>query len=586
MIVRQINPRLAGPNAFPMKPLILLTAALCLSLTARPQPPNILFIAVDDLNDWIGCLGGHPQTITPNFDRLAASGVLFTNAHCPATACNPSRSAIMTGISPATSGLYSNRQIMREIMPDTDILPQHFRKQGYRAMGSGKMLHYFTDAGSWDEYFPPKKTENPIPETLYPEKRPLSLPRGGPWQYIETDWGPLETSDEKFGGDFKVTEYVGEQLSKEHAQPFFLACGIYRPHEPWFVPAKYFEPFPLENIQLPPGYRKDDLDDLPPAAKRYADDRYFNHIEKEGQWKKGIQGYLASIHFADAMLGRVLKALDQGPNADNTIVVLWSDHGWQLGEKRRWQKFSGWRAVTRVPLMMRVPKGCSPALPAGTGAGSVCDQPVNLLSLHPTLISLAGVAKNPNCDGLDLLPLLEDASAPWPHLSTTFLGRRGSYTISGKRWRYLHYHNADEELYDIQNDPYEWSNLAGDPAHRETLERMRSHRPKTLAMPQEASFASLPSLIWQAGSTGIPDSKPDGGRFDLHFFNRRAHPVTVVSPAVGKQQEVRVEIAPGQKEKRQTRPGTVWRVIDPTGKILGHFKVGDRKAKAIIPPKK
>lgn len=564
--------------------LFLIT--LPLSLMAAAQKPNVLFIAVDDLNDWIGCLGGHPQTITPNFDRLAASGLLFTNAHCPAPACNPSRSAILTGISPATSGLYSNRQVMREIMPEADILPQHFRRQGYRAMGSGKMLHYFTDAPSWDEYFPPKKTGNPIPETRYPEERPLSLPRGGPWQYIETDWGPLEVSDEEFGGDFKVTQYVGKQLSRKHDQPFFLACGIYRPHEPWFVPANYFEPFPLAEIQLPPGYRKDDLGDLPPAAMRYADDRYFKHIRKEGQWKQGVQGYLASTHFADAMLGRVLDALEKGPNADNTIVMLWSDHGWQLGEKERWQKFSGWRAVTRVPLMVRVPKGCSAALPEGTTAGSVCDQPVNLLSLHPTLISLTGVAENPNCDGPDLLPLLEDPAASWPHFSTTFLGRRGTYTISGRHWRYLHYHNGDEELYDIRQDPYEWNNLAGDPAHRDTLERMRARQPKDLAVAREASFASLPSLAWRPGSSDLPDSKPDGGRFEVHFFNRRDGAVTVVSPAVGEQKEARAKVAPGEKKKLPTRPGSVWRVLDGAGEVLGHFVVGDRKAKAVIPAQK
>ena len=214
--------------------------------------PDILFIAVDDLNDWIGCLGGHPQSLTPNFDRLAESGVLFSNAHCPAAACNPSRTAIMTGIAPHRSGLYANGQKMREILPDADILPQHFRNQGYRAEGSGKMLHYFIDARSWDQYFPEKSTENPFPPTFYPEERPVNLPRGGPWQYVETDWAALDVSDEEFGGDWAVTEWVSKQLLAEHRQPLFLACGIYRPHEPWFVPTKYFKPFPLEGIQLPP----------------------------------------------------------------------------------------------------------------------------------------------------------------------------------------------------------------------------------------------------------------------------------------------------------------------------------------------
>ena len=226
---------------------------------ADETKPNVLFIALDDLNDWIGCMGGHPQAITPNLDRLAKSGVLFTNAHCPGAACNPSRTAIMTGLSPHRSGLYENRQKMREILPDAVLLPQYFRNNGYWAGGSGKMLHYFIDARSWDVYFPKKEKENPFPRTLYPENRPVSLPRGGKWQYVETDWAALDATDEEYGGDYLVSKWVGEKLNRKHEKPFFLACGIYRPHEPWFVPKKYFEPFPLDEIQLPPGYKEDDF---------------------------------------------------------------------------------------------------------------------------------------------------------------------------------------------------------------------------------------------------------------------------------------------------------------------------------------
>ena len=341
--------------------------------------PNVLFISMDDLNDWIGCLGGHPQTITPNLDRLAASGTLLTNGHCPAPACNPSRSAIFSGRSPHKTGIYSNAQKMRDVIPDATLIPKHFSNHGYHSLGSGKMLHYIIDAQSWDDYFPKKESEWALPETLYPDPRPLSLPVAGPWQYMETDWGPLQATDEEFGGDYSVSQYVGDYLSKEHEKPFFLACGIYRPHEPWFVPAKYFEKFPLESIQLPPGYKKDDLDDVSKEASKLARNRYFPHIQEHGQWRQAVQSYLASIHFADAMLGRVLDALENGPNNKNTIVILWSDHGWHLGEKEHWQKYTAWRACTRVPLMMKVPAGISTQLPAGTTAGSKCDQPVNLL---------------------------------------------------------------------------------------------------------------------------------------------------------------------------------------------------------------
>ncbi|MEM7011747.1 MAG: sulfatase [Verrucomicrobiota bacterium] len=455
-------------------------AAIAISAAAE-QRPNILFIAVDDLNDWIGCMGGHPQTLTPNFDRLAKSGVLFTNAHCPGPACNPSRSAIMTGRSPHKSGMYTNGQKMREVMPDATLLSQYFRDHGYWAGGSGKILHYFVDAQSWDDYFPKKEKENPFPRTLYPDERPVNLPRGGPWQYVETDWAALDATDEEFGGDWLVSKWVGEQLQKEHDQPFFLACGIYRPHEPWFVPKKYFEPFPLEQIQLPPGYKKDDLEDLPPAGKRRGPNRYFEHIQSHGQWKQGLQGYLASIHFADAMLGRVLDALESGPNSENTILVLWSDHGWHLGEKEHWQKFTAWRAVTRVPLMIRIPKNAAPGLPNGTPVGAICDQPVNLLSLYPTLTELAGLPAKEDNDGPSLTPLLESVDADWPHASVTYLGEPGSYGLSAKDWRYIRYKNGDEELYDIANDPHEWTNLAAKPEHAERLAEFRALGPTEFA---------------------------------------------------------------------------------------------------------
>ena len=230
------------------------------------KKPNVLFIAVDDLNDWIGCLGGHPQTKTPNLDRLAASGVLFRNAHCPAPSCNPSRTAIMSGRPPHRSGLYQNMQKLRDVMPDEVLMPRYFSQQGYWSAGSGKLLHYVIDPQSWDDYFPEKSKDDPFPRTQMPAKRPVNLPVGGPWQYRETDWAALDVSDEQYGGDWLVTKWISEQLQVRRDQPFFLACGIYRPHEPWFVPKEYYEPFPLETIQLPTGYRKDDLDDVPPEG--------------------------------------------------------------------------------------------------------------------------------------------------------------------------------------------------------------------------------------------------------------------------------------------------------------------------------
>lgn len=551
----------------------------------QPQRPNILFIAMDDLNDWIGCLGGHPQTITPNLDRLAASGVLFTNAHCPAPACNPSRSAIFTGRSPHSSGLYDNRQQMREVMPTERLLPAALRQHGYFAGGSGKMLHYFIDAASWDTYFPEAKSENPFPKTHYPKPRPVSLPVGGPWQYVETDWAALDVTDEQYGGDWAVSEWITEQLQADYDTPFFLACGLYRPHEPWFVPKAYFEPFPLEDIQLPPGYLKGDLDDVPSAGQKMARNRYFAHIQESGQWKQGLQGYLASIHFADAMLGRVLDALESSPHRDHTIVVLWSDHGWQLGEKEHWQKYTPWRAVTRVPLMVRVPAGISESLPAGTMAGSVCDQPVNLLSLFPTLLQLCGLPADNTHDGPSLVPLLQSPDrSDWQHVSVTHLASPGAYAVSGRTHRYIHYANGQEELYNIATDPYEWTNLARDGQFAQVMASFRARSPQTFAAKVEPSVESLTRLKWQPlRGAPAPASRPDGNPFGVYFENSREEPLELFWMDRQGQPKSYGQIAPGKRRRQQTRPGAVWMIQRPdTDTPLGYFRVGDRTALAVI----
>ena len=561
----------------------LLWIAICGQATERP---NVLFIAIDDLNDWVGCLGGHPQAKTPNLDRLAAAGTLFTNAHCDAPACNPSRTAVFTGISPHRSGLYRNGQKMREALPDAELLPKTFSKAGYHSSGSGKMLHYFIDARSWDEYFPPKETENPFPDTLGPPKRPVSLPRGGPWQYYETDWGPIDATEKEYGGDYSVAEWVGERLSKKQDKPFFLACGIYRPHEPWFVPKKYFDAFPLDKIQLPPGYRADDLDDLSPVAKNLANNRYFPHIRAQKQWKQGIQGYLASIYFADAMLGRVLDALEKGPHADNTIVALWSDHGWHLGEKEHWQKFTTWRVCSRVPLILRVPKGV-PGLASGTQPAS-CAKPVNLRSLAPTLLQLCGLPPRKVHDGPSLVPLLTNPKAEWSHVALTHLHHPGSYGLSVEGWRYLRFKDDAEELYDMANDPHEWNNLAPLDKHRKTLDRLRSLAPKTFAKPVEPKVDSLPALRWKPLAKGAkaPSSKPDGGSFEVIFVNRSKGKVQLLwMDRTGGRKPYAV-ISPSGHYRQRTRPGAVWMIAEVesgAGRSLGYFEVGDRSARAVIP---
>jgi arylsulfatase A-like enzyme len=544
--------------------------------------PDVLFIAMDDLNDWVGCLGGNPQSITPNLDRLAASSVLFTNAHCAAPSCNPSRTAIFTGRSPHRSGLYDNRQPMRQVLPDAEILPRAFSRRGYHAAGSGKLLHYFIDAPSWDDYFPEAAGEQPLPRTLYPERRPLGLPVGGPWQYVETDWGPLPADLQQYGGDYLVARWVADQLKAERDRPLFLACGLYRPHEPWFVPARYYLPFPIESIRLPPGYKADDLDDLPPEGKRRGPNRYLAHIRREGQWERGIQGYLASIHFSDAMLGIVLDALDQSPRGRNTIVVLWSDHGWHLGEKEHWQKYTGWRACTRVPLMIRVPAG-APGLSAGTRPAR-CDRPVSLLSLFPTLLDLCGLPPEPYHDGPSLVPLLRDPNADWPYVALTFLGDPGSFSVSAERYRLIHYANGDEELYDVAEDPHEWRNLAGRPEHRATRESLRASAPATFAAKVPPSLDALPPLPWIPASTGPPPpSRPDGDPFEVHFVNQSGARVRLFWISPSGERRHYADLLDDRPHPQQTRPGAVWLITRGDDRPLGYFQIGDRSSKAIVP---
>jgi len=570
-----------------MKRILLIALVTSWSASFLAAKPNILFIAIDDLNDWVGCLGGHPQARTPNLDRLATSGVLFTNAHCPAPACNPSRSAIFTGISPHRSGLYRNGQKMRQVLPTAELLPKTFSRAGYWSGGSGKMLHYFIDARSWDEYFPDKKTENPFPRTLYPKKRPVSLPRGGPWQYGETDWGPLDATDEEFGGDYLVSEWVGKELLKKHDKPFFLACGIYRPHEPWFVPKKYFDAFPIEKIQLPPGYREDDLEDLPDQGKRRGPNRYFAHIRAHKQWKQAVQGYLASIYFADTMLGHVLGALEKGPNAKDTIVALWSDHGWHLGEKQHWQKFTAWRVCTRVPLIVRVPKGTR-GLPQGTKP-STCSKAVSLLSLAPTLLELAGLPSSKVHDGPSLLPLLANPNKDWPHAAITHLESPGSFGLSKGNWRYIRYAEGGEELYDVKTDRYEWRNLAGQKKYLPTLDRLRTLAPKKFAKLVKPKVDTLPPLKWKplAGDAKAPPSKPDGNPFDVVFINQSKRKVELFWMDRNGGRKPYALIDSGAQYAQQTRPGAVWMIAEvegaKAGTSLGYFKVGDRAARAVVP---
>lgn len=571
-----------------MKLLIQLFACCIVGFSVWPvtaQQPNVLFIAIDDLNDWVGCLGGHPQSITPNLDRLAASGVLFRNAHCAAPSCNPSRTSIFCGEPPYRSGLYQNMQKLREVMPNAELLPSYFSRHGYWSAGSGKMLHYIIDPVSWDDYFPKKESDNPFPRTFNPPNRPISLPRGGPWQYVETDWSSLDVSDEEYGGDWLVTKWIGEQLQKTQAKPFFLACGIYRPHEPWFVPKKYFEPFPLENIQLPLGYKENDLDDVPGTGQRLARNRYFAHIQEQKQWRQAIQAYLASIYYADAMLGRVLDELEKSPARDNTIVVLWSDHGWHLGEKEHWQKFTGWRVCTRVPLILRVPKG-APGLPEGTTAGSICDAPVSLVDLYSTLTDLCGLPQKSGISSRSLKPLLRDPNSEWPYVAITHLDNPQNYALSSDRFRYIHYQSGDEELYDIKTDPHEWTNLANNAEYLTQLEELRAFVPRDI-VPVHESQPGINNFKAEVELTPIvdrevPASMPTTTTITLLFQNQTEKSLMLRKLDENRRVVETVALAKASRRLVRTQAGFTWIIQDSQEEGLGFIVVPEKAGRVVI----
>jgi len=413
---------------------------------------NVLFIGVDDLNDWLGCLGGHPQTKTPNFDRLAARGVLFTKAYCAAPLCNPSRAALMSGMRPSSTGIYDNSQPFRQSpqAKDAVTLSRYFGQNGYKVLGSGKIYHgSFPDPVSWDEYWPSQQTNKPADPN--PAKRPANgIPNTGHF-----DWGPVKEGDAEMG-DYKVVDWVSGQLAKTHDKPFFLACGLFRPHLPWYVPEKYFDMFPLETIELP-SVKNDDLDDVPPIGKKMAKPEGDHaKVLQYNQYKKAVEAYLASIAFTDAQLGRLLDAFDKSPHKDNTTIVLWSDHGWHLGEKLHWRKFSLWEEATHNVLMMTAPGVTKP--------NSRCPRPVSLMDIYPTLVELHGLPARPTVEGTSLVPLLKNPNAAWERPALTTYGRN-NHTLRSDRWRYVRYSDGTEELYDHQEDEMEWHNLAGDPRY-------------------------------------------------------------------------------------------------------------------------
>ncbi len=448
--------------------------------------PNVLFIVADDLNAWIGALGGHPDVQTPHIDALASRGVLFRRAYCAAPYCNASRMSVFTGCLPSTTGIYRNEPLWG--VPDRrPTFVETLRNAGYLTFGAGKVFHGVFDyaragremaaAAAWREIENrPSLWDAFVSNTTEP--LPPSRPLNGlfdfsrfdtvPPMYHHFDWGPIPDEQAEAMPDAAVVRAVTDFLRAPPRQPFFCAAGLYKPHLPWHVPGRFFDLYDPATIALPV-VRDDDLDDVPAIARRWAlTPPDHELVTSRDQWRPAVRAYLASISYCDHLVGRLIRALDESGLADDTVVVLWGDNGFHLGEKLHWRKFVLWEEATRVPLVIIPPRRLA--------AGHAVDVPVSLIDIAPTLLGCCGVTEPAGLDGTSLMPLLESPAASRDAPAVMTWGR-DNHSIRLEHWRYTRYEDGSEELYDRRRDPYEWNNLAGRDDHEEVRTRLAASIP-------------------------------------------------------------------------------------------------------------
>ncbi len=427
--------------------------------------PNVLFIAVDDLNDWV--LEPDSPLKMPNFHRLARRGASFQRAYTASPACNPSRVALLTGLGAATTGVYGNRSNWRHALPDAVTLPRYFMNNGYRVEGAGKIFHHHDNSAYHDDesfHRFQKMLLDPIPRRKFNGVYTIGS--------LNFDWGPWPHSEAETP-DARTVDYGIDFLDKKHDRPFFLGIGLFRPHMPFHVPPKYFAEYPADNVVMPKIF-KDDLDDIPSGGRALLKQKehFIKAIwgaeeERPGAWKESVRAYQASCTFADHQLGRLIDALGRSKYARTTMIVLWSDHGYHLGEKELWEKFALWEKTTRVPLVIVAPGVSTP--------GTKIESPVSLLDLYPTLLELADLPAKSDLEGTSLVPLLRD---PTLERTVTMTYQRGNHAVRSKHWRYIRYNDGTEELYDHRNDPDELKNLARGGSHRREMDELRKFLPQ------------------------------------------------------------------------------------------------------------
>lgn len=497
---------------------------------AADSPPNVLLIMIDDLNDWVGAAGGHPQAKTPNLDRLISQGVFFGNAHCAAPVCGASRHSLMSGLRPSTTGWYTGgaktKESYERVLGETIPMPTHFKRNGYKTMAAGKVFHKGTsdakDYEFWDETRPRYKWPKSFIERGHGYKGrhfyPFPRDGGGIYQLHQEGvsgqslcWGSLEEDDIPDEGmpDEQIAQWAVDRLKQKQDKPFFMAVGFLRPHVPFTAPKKYFDLYPLDKVQMPT-VPSDEMKDVPLFAKAMAygtlDGGDHQNVLDAGPdyWREMVRAYLACVSFVDDQAGKVLKALDDGPNGDNTIVVFLSDHGQHLGEKMSWRKQDLWEEATRVPLSIRFP-----AAHEATQyyKGEINERASSLLDVYPTLVELCDLPEVKGLEGTSLMHRLADIpNRPFEPIVTTWHYK--NHSVRGLNYRYTQYRDGSEELYDHQSDPGEHHNLAGDPKYAETIAKYRKHLPTKNVVPssiKKGKADSFTKKVTRLESAGIPD---------------------------------------------------------------------------------
>lgn len=465
-----------------VKHILFIASIICFSSCIKQSQPNILMIAVDDMNNYIGAWGG--QAITPNIDRLASEGTMFRNAYCVVPACNPSRTALLTGQRPETTGQYQNEGNFRDRNGGQEriTLPQYLQSLGYESIAAGKIFHYprgneasassLSDSVSWNAQ---RKGYIGTPG----EKAFLGKDGYGAWQQGAANdylvdvapgtnymarcgiWGAIKETLEECA-DWKSADYCANYLQKNHKKPFFLSLGIFRPHSPQLAPQEFFDLYDKDAIELPE-LPENDMDDIPQIAQKNFAYDFVQMVRNKGELRNAMHGYLASMSFADACVGHVLDALKKSKYADNTIIIFWTDHGFQLAQKNRWEKFSLWDLSTNAPMIIKKPKQ-NP---------TIVNTKVSLLDIYPTIVDLLDKKQPAFLEGNSLCPLLDNPETAWKNAAIVTFGK-GNHSVQFENWNYIVYEDGSEELYNHDNDPKEFNNLASDTNNKTIITQLKS----------------------------------------------------------------------------------------------------------------